>query len=808
MVLAVTIGAVNQTSKLREGSATLKFNTFDATFVDVATMPVVGNAVALTTPTWAGTVVSVKKRTGPRPGHTYVTVSATNTDTAGASAGPFGLSDTPNGSTTFGYTNLEVETTHNIDGTDLTKGSLVLFTTGLWPAMTFNLTNADLGYSATNFSVTDVTVTWIKGVPFYALTFGDPLVTMSVWLNSESAGILPITRTKITDGEVTTPKLAANAVTADKLEAQLVLSTLIVTPALTGARLELDGDGFRDFDSGDDLLVKIPTNGDPVLVNGELVATSLVSTATAELRGTNLLASSSVTRLGAGVEAPTTGPTLVEGVATLSTLAPGSSYHTSIWGSEYDTSDNTIYGLIYDSTFTTVYIAQFTASTGALVRAVATGDNHVDVSSDITLNATHVFVRYNTDIIRKYLKTTLALVSSSAAIAINSATGGLFYDSSAAKVVLADTASAGASAQARFRLVDPTALTVSSTVTGTGLALGTGSSVRIKGGYDDATNYWIAVDPAGTNVWTAYAWNESTGANVANRDFGTVGTVSSYLHSGLLFDGTQFLGVNQFAVSQFTSWDWTTASAKYWVGYSWRDGTGTTHETELGPRSSITMHRRTRLQVNTAAIPTGGVDDPDSVRIYMLPNASAPSPGAFKLQVTDALTSRYLTTYASGGAADPTSNSFPAATPAELKSATTGWHLYGDGTTSFLVNSSTGFTISGGGSATYTGKLCEWISLGRLVVFALSFTVNAGGSGGTTVTIASTTMPAASTNSGTTTFIGDRSTATPVRLAWRAVNATNMDFASILRLDTGATITGADLSATAVYTVTGAYIST
>ena len=192
-------------------------------------------------------VTRVKRRPGPRPGHDYCTVSASNADTAGASAGPFGLSDTPDGSTTFGWDagTFEVETTENLDASGSTHGMATIREEGLWPGMTFPLTCADLGYSATDFTVTDVVVTWFNGTPRYAITFGDPLVTMSVWLNSASAGILPITRTKITDGEVTTPKLAANGVTTDKLDAGSVTADKMI---VGGYGVTLDNPGFETGD--------------------------------------------------------------------------------------------------------------------------------------------------------------------------------------------------------------------------------------------------------------------------------------------------------------------------------------------------------------------------------------------------------------------------------------------------------------------------------------------------------------------------------------------------------------------------------
>jgi len=251
MALTVTIGGVSQTAKVLEGSGSLKFNTYDVTLVDPATVPVNGNAVALTNPTWSGTVTSVTRYPGPRPGHKYVTVTATNTDVAGASAGPFGLSDTPNGSTTRGYKDLRVTVSANLDASTTTTGTCTLYTTGLWPAMTFTLTNADLGYAAQSFSVTGMTVTWTKGVPFYALTFGDPIVTMSVWM-ADTVTTMPdgsISGTKITDGSVTTPKLAANSVTADKITGGTITGDKLTTGAKVGLNEIVNGD-FEDADVG------------------------------------------------------------------------------------------------------------------------------------------------------------------------------------------------------------------------------------------------------------------------------------------------------------------------------------------------------------------------------------------------------------------------------------------------------------------------------------------------------------------------------------------------------------------------------
>ena len=121
---------------------------------------------------------------------------------------------------TYGYRDLSVTLSTNLDATTTTTGVCTIEHAGLWPGMTFTLTNANRGYSAQSFSVTNVTVTWLTGaIPEYRIEFGDPLVTMSVWIASQGAipGPDSITTTMITDDAVSTPKLQANSVTAGKL---------------------------------------------------------------------------------------------------------------------------------------------------------------------------------------------------------------------------------------------------------------------------------------------------------------------------------------------------------------------------------------------------------------------------------------------------------------------------------------------------------------------------------------------------------------------------------------------------------------
>lgn len=236
----LTIGTTNQTAFIKDQSLTLRLNTFDLTLVSPNTVPVVGDRVFLQSPEWDGVVVRVG--TTVYGSATYVSVSASNTYEAVASPAPFGLSDTPDNVTTFGFADLEVVSARTEEG-DETTGSCTVFRAGLRPGMTFTLTSVKHGLAAQSFTVQDATVTWpTYAAPVTTVTFGAPIVTMSVWVNSVgNAG--EITGTRITDGSVTTPKLAANAVTASKIAANTITASEIDALDLSATQLTLRGPG-------------------------------------------------------------------------------------------------------------------------------------------------------------------------------------------------------------------------------------------------------------------------------------------------------------------------------------------------------------------------------------------------------------------------------------------------------------------------------------------------------------------------------------------------------------------------------------
>jgi hypothetical protein len=391
----LTVAAVDQTAFVAWGSMTCKLNTLDFTLIDPATRPTIGDAAVLTGPAWSGTVVSVETAdiVDRGTGHIAVKVSATNQAAATASAAPFGLSDAPDGVTTYGYRGLRVQTAANQDGTTTIHGSCTIEQAGLWPAMTFLLTSANHGIAAYGFSVTNTTVTWRRSdSPQYALEFGDPIVTMAVWAASQAGAAPPgsIDGTRITPGTVDTPQLRANSVTAtqilagsvtaDKLAATLLLSSLIKTAAPdgsdpgTGLRVEVDRAGIRAYDASNVLQVNIPTDGSPVYVRGQVSATNLVATASALLQGSALLGIGATMTVQNNVADPTAAPVLVGSVPKLgltsSPAHPGSGLCYDPAGGSGGATPSFWVGATADDGATTDVAYEYNASTGALLRTL------------------------------------------------------------------------------------------------------------------------------------------------------------------------------------------------------------------------------------------------------------------------------------------------------------------------------------------------------------------------------------------------------------------------------------------------------
>lgn len=499
-------------------------------------------------------------------------------------------------------------------------------------------------------------------------------------------------------GTILAGAIAAGAVTAEALAATIILGTLIET-AGSGRRVEMDTGGIRLYDAIEGLLVNIPTNGSPVFIKGQVEASSLVATANAELQGITSFSTQAVATLQAGVQPPSSPPTLTAGwdQLDLAAVTPPALYgldsSTKPSGVYYDAAAGASgstpcyvgvvpFMLLTNNSAKLWQVVEWNAATGLVDRqttltgftAVSSIYGPADACDMTRVGASwYILVKEVTTglLVGRVNKVTRSSGAQTATATRSGATFDYRAIATDGTVLYVLDYDLGGTGVVETWATTP-AYTSSKTLTGS-----VGGRAGMTSMAYDGTSWWVGCGAGSALPPRVYQFTPATGAVVANTDF----PLSSPAQPrGLAWTGTAFVSqpYGATALTFHTSWTWTTASPVYWVAYSWYDDIGTVHETSISNRASIVMGRRMQLNVTTAAIPVGGADDPDKVRVYMAPGASDPGPGALHLQATDALTSRILATYASGGSLDGGGTPFPGSAGATLQSAV-GWRVRGNG---------------------------------------------------------------------------------------------------------------------------------
>lgn len=258
MALILNIDSVDQIDylqgrSLRTRQASSGTSSLDLTLIDPVVLPAVDDVVEILdgmTVLWSG-VATVVKVDDFYTKALFVSVTASNDDVASIDPAPFGLSDDPDGATTFGYSDLSTTESSESDGIH-TTATLQTRTAGLLAGMVVAVTNALHGWAAEEFSINELTTEYqIEGQILYRLALGDPKVKLSAWLATAAEdAVLPITETKIADGAISTPKLQANAVTTNELAAGAVTTAKLDADAVianvinVGATVTIDDDGI------------------------------------------------------------------------------------------------------------------------------------------------------------------------------------------------------------------------------------------------------------------------------------------------------------------------------------------------------------------------------------------------------------------------------------------------------------------------------------------------------------------------------------------------------------------------------------
>lgn len=151
-VPTVEIDGNDVTDEMQDRSLTIRRNAVDVTLIDPAVTPVVGDVLAITDPTWSGTVVQVES-IGYRGDVPFFKVRATNEDTlTDVGAAPFDLDDGPPAN----FKDLVVTRTLK-DAVTEVRAKCQVFTEGLEAGMEIDITSTVEGFSAETFTIMDLT---------------------------------------------------------------------------------------------------------------------------------------------------------------------------------------------------------------------------------------------------------------------------------------------------------------------------------------------------------------------------------------------------------------------------------------------------------------------------------------------------------------------------------------------------------------------------------------------------------------------------------------------------------------------------
>jgi hypothetical protein len=239
----VTEFLADRSLSVRVGSHGNSLGTLDAVLNDPTTVPATEDEVRLyigNTSRYLGTCRLVEAEEY-RGGHLFVKIAAQDSGPDGSlpSAGAFGLSDNPDGSTTHGYQSLKKQTRTTEGGSAKTTLEAVVGEHGLWVNENIEVTSANHGLSAVEYTIQELTLNWRNAdAPRYSFKLGDPIVSLSQMVaDGDLIGDGSITTTKISDDAITTPKIAANAVTATEIAASAITADKISAGAISADKI-------------------------------------------------------------------------------------------------------------------------------------------------------------------------------------------------------------------------------------------------------------------------------------------------------------------------------------------------------------------------------------------------------------------------------------------------------------------------------------------------------------------------------------------------------------------------------------------
>lgn len=524
--------------------------------------------------------------------------------------------------------------------------------------------------------------------PDYAATYFYKLIASDVdgaaAVSAEaSTQLVPATTPDIAADYVYAGEISVDQLTAGTLTADVTLASTITTRGGgTGAGLDIAQDLARYDSTGSPTAVL----GDTNVFKGDVEATNLTVTGSAAFRNGTEISKGGTFTLQQGTTAPTSAPTVVVGWPNFTVANPISGGYGLVWAnSEWNVAkDSADFG---GSPTAWVY-----RTTNAALQLGGSGEPHpwgglARIGTDwYTLGWLAVegagyqwfITRYNSSGVEQTQVSYTQIGSafgSGADFANGLGVGAIGTDGTNILIAEFDDAND----RYRIQVRNATTLAVSSTVnTGTNAGF-TGPVVGILGGsFDFGASRYVVLTKNGNH---AYPFT-SAGTYQVNEAFASVvpGSMSgiTYADTG---DGSRFwstraksIASNAYVYKHSTFfWTDTTDPKTHRATSTWRDtnATGGTHETNMGSIATFSMKKRAWASLTSAAIPSGGTDDPNAVSFY-LANFSTitrtdfwrqtlPADGVNTLTVGDAITF--------AGTNPPATNNFPGATPGLVKTS-------------------------------------------------------------------------------------------------------------------------------------------
>lgn len=475
-------------------------------------------------------------------------------------------------------------------------------------------------------------------------------------LQDGSVDTVKIRDLTVTDAKIT--NLTVDKLTAGTLSADVLLASTIRT-AETGQRVEIDANGIRLNDGSADV-VNIPISG-PATFTGGINATSLQS-AGATLGGATQVDAGGSFVFSSGLADPGVSPT----IAVVYDQTPLLNGPSAIRGIGWDGTDNQL--LACGPAEYKMY--GFDATTGARnwqwdLREFVGFGTEIDLQPrGITRLGSFIYV-VSQDARRVSDKVYLAKYSLSggapdALVWQVTATdspeftnfghlAGMTNDGS--DVYVGFVKATGDVCVSRF---DTSGSYVSTTTIDAGFETGSKKVYDVEYATIDGGKWWVMYDNSPSNVYRVAAY---FAGSVPAEDFDLPGE-----SKGVAFDGSVFITTPTSGNFYRKHSEWRGSHTVEHVKFAWYDSGGG-YESIASAQAHTAFVQRAFLRVSWPAIPTGA----DSVRTYFLENNVNGDPGVgnMKRQGTETgLTTQTYDTYNSGGAADASSTSFPASTPA------------------------------------------------------------------------------------------------------------------------------------------------